>query len=308
MTDLRHLITLNDITTAEMERIFEIASSIKAKFREGVRESLLPSRVMALIFEKQSLRTRVSFESGMTHLGGSSMYLGADVGFGKRESMSDFGRVLGKLVDVVVIRAKRHDMVASLAEHSTCPVINGLTDLAHPCQALADLLTIREEFSDVKGRTVAWVGDANNVSTSLIRACGKAGMKITMAVPKAYQYDDATLTMLHDECPGLELSISEDPKEAVREASAVYTDVWVSMGQEKEEAERKATFGPFQVNAELMSAAPSDAIFLHCLPAKRGQEVTDDVIDSPNSRIIEQAANRMHAQKGAVAWLLGAEV
>lgn len=308
MTDLRHLITLNDITTDEMERILTIASSIKAKYRDGVREPLLPSRVMALIFEKQSLRTRVSFEAGMTHLGGSSMYLGADVGFGKRESMSDFGRVLGELVDVVVVRAKRHDMVASLAEHCTCPVVNGLTDLAHPCQALADLLTIREEFDDVKGRTVAWVGDANNVSTSLIRACGKAGMKITMAVPKAYQYDDATLAMLRDECPGLDLSVSEDPALAVREASAIYTDVWVSMGQEAEEADRKATFTPYQVNAKLMAGAPSDAIFLHCLPAKRGQEVTDDVIDSPNSRIIQQAGNRMHAQKGVIAWLLGADV
>lgn len=304
---MRHLITLNDITPAELERVFSIAEDLKSKYRHGLREPILPGRVMALLFEKQSLRTRVSFEAGMAHLGGNALYLGEDVGFGKRESMSDFGRVLGELADVVVMRSKSHQTVVDLAEHCTCPVINGLTDMAHPCQAIADLFTLRELVGSLKGHTLAWVGDANNVATSLIRACGMTGMRFVMATPKAYQFDDATIASYRKEHPSLELEVTEDPAAAVSDALAVYTDVWASMGQESEEAQRKKDFAPYQVNAELMSLTPKGAVFLHCLPAKRGMEVTDEVIDGPQSAVIQQAGNRMHAQKGVLAWLLGSQ-
>ena len=302
---MRNLITLADLSAAEIERILAIAGDLKAKFKQGLREPLLPGRVMALIFEKQSLRTRVSFEAGMAHLGGSSLFLGEDVGFGKRESMSDFGRVLGQLVDVVVIRSKKHQTVLDLAEHCTCSVINGLTDTAHPCQTMADLFTIRELVGKLEGHTVAWIGDANNVARSLALGCGKTGMKMTIASPKGYQFDDEFLGELEAQAPGLDLTMTEDPAEAVRDAVAIYTDVWVSMGQEAEKATRLRDFADYQVNSALMSNAQKGAFFMHCLPARRGEEVTADVIDGPQSVIVQQAANRMHAQKGVLAWLLG---
>jgi len=305
---MRHLVTLADLTAAEIERILEITKDLKTKLQQGIREPVLPSRVMALLFEKQSLRTRVSFEAGMTHLGGTSMYLGSDVGFGKRESMADFGRVLGEYLDVVVVRAKKHETVVDLARHCTCTVINGLTDFAHPCQAIADLQTLQECFGDLKGRTMAWIGDANNVLRSLALGCGKMGMRVAVATPKAYQFDDEALAWIRGEVPNLELTVTTDPNEAVAEASAIYTDVWASMGQEGEREKRCRDFADYQVNAQLMANAPSDAVFMHCLPARRGEEVTDEVIDSPQSVIVQQAGNRMHAQKGILLWLLGGTV
>lgn len=304
---MRHLITLADLCSAEMERILSIAEDLKTKFDRGLREPLLPGRTMALIFEKQSLRTRVSFESGMTHLGGNAMFLGADVGFGKREIMSDFARVLGELVDVVVVRAKDHRRVVDLAEHCTCSVINGLTDMAHPCQAIADLFTLRELFGKLEGRTLAWIGDGNNVAASLARGCGKVGMSFVMATPEGYRFDEPFLAQLKQEVPNLDLTVTGDPVEAVRDASAVYTDVWASMGQEAEREKRRQDFAPYQVNAELMSHTQKGTAFLHCLPARRGEEVTGEVIDGPQSVVIQQAGNRMHAQKGILAWLLGTQ-
>jgi ornithine carbamoyltransferase len=304
---MRNLITLADLSAAEIERILAIAGDLKAKFEQGLREPLLPGRVMAMIFEKQSLRTRVSFEAGMAHLGGSSLFLGEDVGFGKRESMSDFGRVLSRLVDVIVVRAKKHQTVLDLAEHCSCSVINGLTDAAHPCQTMADLFTIRELVGKLEGHTVAWIGDGNNVARSLAVGCGKMGMKMTLASPQGYQFDDEFLGELKTQVPGLDLTITEDPAEAVRDAVAIYTDVWVSMGQEAEKETRLRDLADYQVNAELMSHAQKGAFFMHCLPARRGEEVADEVIDGPQSVIVQQAANRMHAQKGILAWLLGAK-
>jgi len=304
---MRHLIALSDLTPAEIERIFAITEDLKTKFEMGLREPLLPGRVMALLFEKQSLRTRVSFEAGMAHLGGNAMFLGADVGFGKRESIADFARVLGELVDVVVVRAKSHQTVVELARHCTCSVINGLTDYAHPCQAMADLYTLRESYGSLEGRTLAWVGDGNNVARSLAMGCGKVGMRLAMATPEGYRFDAEYLSKLEKEVPDLDLFITDDPAEAVRDAAAVYTDVWASMGQESEAERRRKDFAPYQVNARLMAQAPSDAVFMHCLPARRGEEVTDEVIDSPASVVVRQAGNRMHAQKGILAWLLGAQ-
>lgn len=301
---MQHLITMADLTSVEIDRIFSITEDLKAKLGQGLREPLLPGRVMAMLFEKKSLRTRVSFEAGMAQLGGNAMFLGDDVGFGKRESMADFGAVLSQYVDVVVVRANRHETVLELAEHCTCLVINGLTDYAHPCQAMADLYTIRELAGSLEGRTLAWVGDANNVARSLAVGCGKVGMEMVIASPKKYQFDDDTLAMLKREVPDLKLTVTTDPAAAVADAVAVYTDVWVSMGQEAEKETRLKDFADYQVNAELMSHAQRGTFFMHCLPAHRGEEVSAEVIDGPNSVVVQQAGNRLHAQKGILAWLL----
>ena len=302
---IRHLLKLADLEAVEIDRIFAITQDLKTKFVQGLREPLLPGRVMALLFEKPSLRTRVSFEAGMSHLGGSSLFLGNDVGFGARESMADFGRVLGQYVDLVVVRAFHHKTAAELAQYCTCSVINGLTEEAHPCQALSDLYTLKEIFGRLKGRTLAYVGDGNNVARSLAEGCGKVGMRFVMATPEGYRFDQAFLKQLSHDVPQLDLHVTSDPLEAVREASAVYTDVWTSMGQEAEiGCARRHDFARYQVNAKLMSKAPQDAVFLHCLPAHRGEEVTDEVIDGPQSVVVQQAANRLHVQKGILAWIL----
>jgi len=303
---MQHLLTLVDLTPTDIRRIFALTEDLKSKYEKGLREPLLPGRVMALLFEKQSLRTRVSFEAGMTHLGGSTMFLGADTGFGKRESMADFARVISQYVDVVVVRAYKHETAAELAKYADdCRVINGLTDFAHPCQAMADLYTLRELFGELEGRTLAWVGDANNVARSLALGCGKLGMRMTMAVPEAYQWTEDDLGWVKRQVPELDLTVTADPAEAVADASAIYTDVWASMGQEKQREQRKRDFAPFQVNEALIGQAQQGAVFMHCLPARRGEEVTDAVIDGPQSVVVRQAANRMHAQKGILAWMLG---
>jgi ornithine carbamoyltransferase len=303
---MRHLITLSDITTAEVARIFAITEDLKTKFARGLREPLLPGRMLALLFEKQSLRTRVSFESGMAHLGGSSMMLGEDAGFGKRESVADFTRVLSEMVDVIVIRAKSHATVEEVAKYANCSVINGLTDEAHPCQALADLYTLREQCGKVDGVKLAWIGDGNNVVRSLVRGCGHLSVRLAVCTPPGYELDDKFVSAARKQFPNLELVTTHDPKVAVRDAAAVYTDVWASMGQEAERAQRLKDFAAYQVNGKLMAQAPSDALFMHCLPARRGEEVTDDVMDGPRSVVVPQAANRMHVQKGILVWLLGA--
>jgi len=265
----------------------------------------LPGRTLALLFEKQSLRTRVSFEAGITHLGGGSIMLGEDVGFGKRESIADFTRVLSEMTDVIVIRSKQHATVEEVARHANCSVINGLTDESHPCQALADLYTMREHFGELAGLKLAWVGDGNNVARSLALGCGKLAVRFVMATPEPYRFDAEFLARLQREGPDLEMTVTSDPAEAVRDAVAVYTDVWASMGQEDELDRRLRDFQPYQVGAELMSHTQRGAVFMHCLPARRGEEVTDEVLDGPQSVVVQQAANRMHVQKGILTWLLG---
>jgi ornithine carbamoyltransferase len=304
---MRHLITLCDVTSAEVARIFSITEDLKTKYTQGLREPLLPGRTLALLFEKQSLRTRVSFEAGITHLGGNSIMLGDDVGFGKRESIADFARVLTEMVDVLVIRAKRHETVQEVARHAKCSVINGLTDESHPCQALADLYTMREHFGRLAGLKLAWVGDGNNVARSLVRGCGHTGVGLAICTPKGYHLEEAFVAESRRQFPNLDLETTDDPSAAVRGAAAIYTDVWASMGQEAERAKRLNDFADYQVNSRLMSQAPPEAVFMHCLPARRGEEVTDDVIDSPQSVVVAQAANRMHVQKGILVWLLGAQ-
>jgi ornithine carbamoyltransferase len=301
---MRHLLTLLELSPAEIRRIFELTKELKDKFQEGNREPVLPGRVQALLFEKPSLRTRVSFESAMAHLGGTTLFLGSEVGWGKRESANDFSQVLSQYVDVVVCRAHDHAKVEELARYCTCPVINGLTNLAHPCQALADLYTLDEIHGPLEGKRLAYVGDANNVARSLAVACGKLGVEFAIASPPKYQFDRAFLEQLTTAAPDVRVLQTVDPREAVAGAVGVYTDVWISMGQEAEAEARRKAFGNFQVNAALMETAPEGAIFLHCLPARRGEEVTDDVIDGHYSAVLVQAANRMHVQKGLLAWLL----
>ena len=304
---MRHLTSIFDVSSSDLEHVFAVSEDLKAKYAEGLREPLLPGRVMALLFEKPSLRTRVSFEAGMIQLGGGSLFLGDDVGFGKRESVEDFCKVLSEFVEVIVARTFSHKMIEDLAEHCTATVINGLSDLEHPCQAIADLFTVRERFGDLKGLKFTWVGDGNNVARSLAIACGKTGVKFVAACPDGYQLDDAFVKKLREEVPDAEFEQTTDPIAAVKDADVVYTDVWASMGQETEQAERAKDFADFQVNMSLMAQAASGAIFMHCLPAHRGDEVSAEVMDGPQSVVIQQAGNRMHAQKGILAWLLASQ-
>ena len=230
------------------------------------------------------------------------------MGWGKRESVKDFSEVLSQYVDVIACRSYKHSTLEQLVEYSTVPVINALTDYSHPCQALADVLTIQEEFESLENRHLVFVGDANNVSRSLAIACGKLGLKFTLAGPAAYQFTDQEKTEIESGCTVANFEQTEDAVGAVASADAIYTDVWASMGQEKEQKQREQDFADYQVNESLMAAAPEHAIFLHCLPAKRGQEVTDAVMDGAQSRVVAQAGNRMHAQKGLLVWLLNKQL
>ncbi len=302
---MRHLLTLNDLSAEEIQRIFALTQDIKTKFQNGVREPLFPGRVMALLFEKPSLRTRVSFQAGMAHLGGTSMMLGDDVGFGHRERVDDFTRVLCEFVDVIVMRCKQHKTVEQVAKYATCSVVNGLTDQAHPCQALADLFTLREHVGDLHGAKLAWVGDGNNVACSVALGCGLLGIEFSIATPPGYELPASFFQSLLKRCPEMKMTSSNDPHQVVEGASAVYTDVWTSMGQEQEKEQRKHDFADYQVNQKLMASAPEEALFMHCLPAHRGEEVSNEVLDSPKSVVVQQAGNRMHVQKGVLAWLLG---
>ena len=302
---MRHLILPEDLSAHEIEAVFAVSQDLQAKYEAGLRDALFPGRVLALVFEKQSLRTRVSFEAAMAHLGGASLFLGQDTGFaGSRESIADFGRVLSQYVDAIVCRTKSHDTLVRLAAASSVPVINGLSDYCHPCQALADIYTLRQHVGRVAGLTLAFVGDGNNMARSLAVVCGLLGMRFVLAAPKAYQFDDAFRQHLVRILPAADVVETTDPAAAVAGAAVVYTDVWTSMGQEQERAARLKAFGPYQVDERLMGRCP-DALFMHCLPARRGEEVTDGVIDGPRSVVVQQAANRMHVQKGLIAWLLG---
>jgi ornithine carbamoyltransferase len=301
---MRHILVPEDLSAHEIEAIFAISKDLETKYTAGTRDALLPGRVLALVFEKPSLRTRVSFEAAMAHLGGSSVFLGEDAGFSSsRESVADFGRVLSEYADAIICRSKSHDTIQRLAAAASVPVINGLSDYCHPCQALADVYTLKQHVGRVAGLTLAFVGDGNNVARSLAVVCGLLGMRFVLAAPKAYQFDDAFRKHLKGLLPNAEIVETTDPVAAVKGAAAVYTDVWASMGQEKERAKRLEDFRAYQVNEALMQHCP-DAVFMHCLPARRGEEVTDGVIDGPQSVVVEEAANRMHVQKGLLAWLL----
>ena len=303
---MKHFDTLSRLTSQDVTDILRLAADVKARCREGERPRLLQQRVMTLVFEKPSLRTRVSFEAAVAQLGGSSLFLtSAEAGLNGRESVADVARVLGTYSDWIVLRTFSHRLVDDFVRYAGCPVINGLSDMGHPCQALSDLLTIQEVFGSLPGKTVAFVGDGNNVARSLARATSLMGMKFVLAAPPGYELSADYLTKLKQDCPTADVTQVTDPRAAVARADVVYTDVWASMGQEAEVQQRAQVFRPYQVNAKLFGCAKDDAIFLHCLPAHRGDEVTDEVIDSPRSFVFQQAENRLHAQKAIMLELMG---
>jgi len=304
----KHLLSMQDLSTKEVEAILGRATELKQKFRKGEPHEPLHGKTLAMIFEKPSLRTRVTFEAGMTQLGGHAVYLApADIQLGKRESVSDVAHNLSRWVDVVMARLFKHDTIIELARHSSVPVINGLTDMHHPCQTLADLLTIREKKGKLKGLKVAWVGDGNNVCNSLMQGCSLLGINFSAACPKGFEPCTKVVEQAKENArkSGAKLAVLTAPRKAVEGADVVYTDVWVSMGQEKEVEKRMRAFKGYQVNTTLLKLAKADAIFMHCLPAHRGQEVTGDVIDGPHSVVWDQAENRLHAQKGLLVSMLG---
>jgi ornithine carbamoyltransferase len=302
------LTTLLEITPADVDRILAVSADLKTRLEVGDRPPLLQGRVLTLVFEKPSLRTRNSFEAAAIQLGGGSVFLTTqDAGLNGRESLSDVARVLSSYSDVIVMRTFSQKLIEEFAGAAKCPVVNGLSDDLHPCQALTDLFTIRETFGRLAGLRLAYIGDGNNVATSLAMAAAYAEMPVTFCSPAGYQLPESLLENLRTSFPNADLKLTSDPVAAVKNADIVYTDVWASMGQEAQAEERRKVFAPYQVNAQLMSKAPKSARFMHDLPAKRGLEVTDDVMDGPQSIVFQQAENRMHLAKGLLVWLLGAD-
>ncbi len=302
---MRHFLNIFGVPADELRQLLSEAARLKAARARGVPARSLAGKTVALVFEKPSLRTRVSFEAAVAQLGGTSLFLpGNEVGLGWRETHADFARTMSRFVDCLVLRVFKQETVDKMAACGTVPVVNGLSDRAHPCQALADLLTIQEAFGSVEGRTVAFVGDGNNVARSLAAGCGKLGARFILACPVGYEFDDQFLAGYKAAVGKMPPETVHDPAEAVRDADVIYTDVWTSMGQEAEREERLQKFAPFQVNAALLAKAPKHAKVLHCLPAHRGEEVTDDVLDGPQSAVFDQAENRLHAQKAILEWLM----
>ncbi len=301
----RHFLNLFDTSTADACRLIEQSIAIKRDEQRGQRPSVLAGRTLGLLFEKPSLRTRVSFEAAIARLGGNAIFLnGKDVGLGVRESVVDFARVLSQYVDVLAARTFSHGTVDELARSATIPVINALSDESHPCQAMADLMTIRELRGDLAGKKLTFVGDGNNVARSLAVASAILGVEFVLSAPSGYEFPLDFQAKFHARFPQIPLVSERDPFKAVDQADVIYTDVWASMGQEDEADLRRGIFAPYQVNQALMAGARSDAIFLHCLPAHRGEEVTSEVLDGPRSRVIVQAANRLHFQMALLTWLL----
>ncbi|MCP3979074.1 MAG: ornithine carbamoyltransferase [bacterium] len=301
----RDLVSLLDFDSASLGRILELALEVKA--RPGDFSKALERKTLFMYFEKPSLRTRVTFEAGMTQLGGHAIYYtAADGKIGKRESVADVARNLERWVDGAMCRTFSHELVEELARLSKIPIINGLTDWLHPCQALADYLTLLEAKGSLAGKKLAYVGDGNNVANSLMNGGARLGVHVTVITPEGFAPNDAALSAAHEAAAetGAKIEVAHTI-DAVAGADAVYTDVWASMGQEDEAAARKKKFEAFQVNADVMARAADDAIFLHCLPAHRGEEVTSEVADSPRSLIFQQAENRLHAQKAVMLLLLG---
>jgi ornithine carbamoyltransferase len=301
----KDFISIHDLRVEEVLNLFDITKEMKASGEKF--SSALDGKILALIFEKPSLRTRVSFEVGIRQLGGDALYLSpSEIQMGKRESVQDVGRVLERMVDGIMIRTFGHDVALELAKAVRIPVINGLTDLLHPCQAMADYFTVLEKKGDLKGLKVVFVGDGNNVCHSLMSGAAKLGVDFWATTPKGYEPKQEIVQLANEDAraTGARIHVLNDPQEAVRNADVVYTDVWASMGQEGEAEARKRTFLPYQVNGKLFSLAKPDALFLHCLPAHRGEEVTDDVIDSNNSAVFDEAENRLHAQKAILYELM----
>ena len=300
----RDCLTLAEFSPEEIALILDEALRIKTLQKSRIPYRPLGGRTLAMVFQKPSNRTRVSFEVGMYQLGGHALHLSPDeIQIGKRETPSDTGRVLARYIDAIMVRTFDHGDLEELAGAADVPVVNGLSDAHHPCQALADLMTVREEIGALEGTEIAYVGDGNNVAHSLALACALTGTELTIAHPEGHGPDAEIMDLA--ESLGAAPRLTVDPREAVRGANVVYTDVWASMGQETEAEERKQNFAPYQVDEGLMDLGAEDAIFLHCLPAHRGEEVTAEVIDGPRSRVFDQAENRLHAQKALLYLLVG---
>ena len=296
-----HLISIADLEEGQLESILDLALELRAK--PGTHRSTLHGKSIGLYFEKSSTRTRVSFEVGMGQLGGQAIFLSTrDLQIGRGETIADTARVLSRYVDLLMLRTFEHSTVVEMAEHATVPVINGLTDELHPCQALADLMTVHQEFGELRGRRIAYIGDGNNVAHSLMIACARAGVDFSLASPPGYEVADRYLELARSLAAGTGAGIEtgSDPQAAAAGADAVYSDVWTSMGQEKERKQRLADFEGYTVDDDLMARAKGDAIYLHCLPCHRGEEVTASVVDGPRSRVFDQAENRMHTQKAVM--------
>ena len=304
---MRHFIDIADFSADEVQGMLELGLKLKKEHKQGLFRPLLKNQVLAMVFQKPSLRTRVSFDMAMRTLGGDALYLSPqEIGLGKRESIADISRVLSGYVQAVMARVFEHDHILELAKYSSVPVINGLSDYNHPCQAMADALTILEEFGDIKGLTVSYIGDGNNVAVSLMKAVTKLGADFRIANPEDYDMPADSIQQGKElaNLSGGSVSLFRDPEMAADGAHVIYTDTWTSMGQEEEAKKREKVFPPYQVNQDLLKLADPKVIVLHCLPAHRGQEITDEVADGPHSRLFTQAENRMHAQKAILIELL----
>ncbi len=304
---MKHFLSIAALTPDELHHLLDLATHLKNEWRNGGNKPILKGKSLALLFQKPSLRTRVSFEMGMVHLGGYAFYLSPnEVKMGGRESVPDVARVLSGYVDGIMARVFDHEHILQLAEHGSVPVINGLSDYSHPAQALADIFTILEVKGSLKGLKIAYVGDGNNVARSLLFGAMKTGMHMAIATPQGYNLTDEDMELAAKFSNyGAVAERLQDPQKAVQDADVIYTDVWTSMGQEEETAVRLKIFPPYQVNQQLVSQAKADCIVMHCLPAHRGEEITDDVADGSHSVLFPQAHNRMHAQKAILAELLG---
>lgn len=303
----RDLLTLHDFTSQEVKLLLQEAKKIKGYQKAGLAHPYLQGKTLAMIFQKSSTRTRVSFEVGMYQLGGHALFLSPrDIQMGRGESVADTARVLSRMVDGIMIRTFDQGEVEELAEYATIPVINGLTDLTHPCQILADLMTIEEHKGQLAGLKLAYVGDGNNIAHSLMYGCAKVGMHVSIASPEGYAPNPKVVELAQQDAKasGCTLEVVQDPVLAVTDADVIVTDVWASMGQEAEQRVREQAFASYQVNAELCAHAKQDFIFLHCLPAHRGEEVSAEIIDGPHSVVWDEAENRLHAQKAVMALLM----
>jgi ornithine carbamoyltransferase len=298
---------IRDLDTRGMQELLRFSAELKARARGGDRPPLIAGKIAALVFEKPSLRTRVTFETAMLQLGGHAIYLGApDILMGHRESQADVARNLERWVDVIVARTFAHATITMLAEYARIPVINALSGWEHPCQALATLLTMEEHLGRTAGLRIGWVGDGNNVLRSLLYAAVRLGISVSVATPSGYRLDEETIRQVRLEAAETrsEVDVTDDPVQAVHRADLIYTDIWTSMGREAEAGSRRAAFAPYQVNAALLARAPSHALVSHCLPAHRGEEITDDVLDGPRSMAFDEAENRLHVQKALLAQIV----
>ncbi len=305
-----HFLSLSDYSSEEIENLLHLALRLKRERSQGGNSPLLRGKVLGMIFQKPSLRTRVSFDMAMRHLGGDALYLSpSEIGLGQRESIADVSRVLSSYVEAIMARVFAHDHILELAKHSRVPVINGLSDHDHPCQAMADLLTLKEHFVNLQGLTLAYIGDGNNVAVSLLQGCAKLGIDFSIASPEGYSLPKDVIAPCQKDADahGSRIRILRDPAQAAEGADVLYTDAWVSMGQEDETLQREKAFNGYQINTPLLRKAKPEAVVLHCLPAHRGKEITDEVADGARSLIFQQAENRLHAQKAILVHLLAPE-